>query len=163
MLSSREEDNLPSRQRQRDVERYGQSNPTGQGPFAAGQFASARLRRDGRWASRYLAREFARRGTAGLIYDKRGVGRSTGDWRTAGYADLVGDAAVAAVEALRSRSDISRTGIASAFTVTAWRQHCALGRERARIRVAFVVRHPPPPVFRWQRSRDVQSRKTRWA
>ncbi len=61
---------------------------------------------EGRWASGYLAHEFARRGVAALIYDKRGVGRSTGDWRTAGFAELVHDAS-AAVEALRSRPQVS--------------------------------------------------------
>jgi len=85
--------------------------PAGTGPFAAIVFIHG-SGAEGRWASRYLAHEFAKRGIAGLIYDKRGVGRSTGDWRTAGFADLVGDA-VAAVEALRGRSDIApdRVGI----------------------------------------------------
>src|SRR5262249_4697610 len=43
---------------------------------------------------------------------KRGVGRSTGDWQTAGFAELVADAA-AGVETLRARSDIApdRVGI----------------------------------------------------
>lgn len=61
---------------------------------------------EGRWASRYLAHEFARRGVASLIYDKRGVGRSTGDWRTAGFLDLVRDAS-SAVETLRSHPNIA--------------------------------------------------------
>jgi alpha-beta hydrolase superfamily lysophospholipase len=59
-----------------------------------------------------LANAFARRGIAALIYDKRGVGTSTGQWRDAAFAELVGDAS-AAVEALRSRPQISpdRVGI----------------------------------------------------
>jgi pimeloyl-ACP methyl ester carboxylesterase len=61
---------------------------------------------EGRWPSRYLAHEFARRGVAALIYDKRGVGRSTGDWRAAGFLELVHDAS-AAIETLRSRRGIA--------------------------------------------------------
>jgi dipeptidyl aminopeptidase/acylaminoacyl peptidase len=53
---------------------------------------------------------FARAGIAALIFDKRGVGQSGGDWRTATYDDLAGDAA-AAVEALRKNSSIDPTRI----------------------------------------------------
>ena len=54
----------------------------------------------------------ARRGVAALIYDKRGVGASTGDWQQAGFEELVGDAS-AAVETLRSRPRIAadRVGV----------------------------------------------------
>ncbi len=47
---------------------------------------------EGRWASAYLADYLARRGIVALTYDKRGVGASTGDWRTSTMPDLVGDA-----------------------------------------------------------------------
>jgi len=47
---------------------------------------------EGRWASRYLARKFAAKGFVALIYDKRGVGASKGDWRTSNFEDLAGDA-----------------------------------------------------------------------
>jgi len=40
------------------------------------------------------------RGVAALIFDKRGVGKSTGDWRTATIDDLAGDA-IAGVDFLR--------------------------------------------------------------
>ena len=46
---------------------------------------------EGRWASRFLAMRFAQSGIAALIYDKRGVGGSTGDWRTASFEDLAED------------------------------------------------------------------------
>lgn len=60
---------------------------------------------EGRWANRYLATRFAERGVAALVFDKRGVGQSTGDWRSAGFEDLAGDVA-AGVEYLRTRADI---------------------------------------------------------
>ena len=67
---------------------------------------------EGRWASRYLATRFAAQGIASLIYDKRGVGSSTGDWRQATPDDLVGDA-VAAVARLSNepRIDPTRIGV----------------------------------------------------
>ena len=67
---------------------------------------------EGRWASNYLAMRFVRRGFAALVFDKRGVGNSSGDWRTSGFEELAADAA-AAVEALRARPyvDASRVGI----------------------------------------------------
>ena len=60
---------------------------------------------EGRWASRFLATTFAENGVAALIFDKRGVGKSLGDWRTATLDDLAGDAA-AAVAYLRRQEDI---------------------------------------------------------
>ena len=67
---------------------------------------------EGRWASRFLASQLAAHGIAALIFDKRGVGQSGGDWRQATPADLAGDAA-AAVARLRSepRIDSTRIGI----------------------------------------------------
>ncbi|MGE5802907.1 MAG: alpha/beta hydrolase family protein [Gemmatimonadota bacterium] len=67
---------------------------------------------EGRWASRFLASQLATHGIAALIWDKRGVGQSRGDWRQATPADLAGDAA-AAVARLRAepRIDTTRIGI----------------------------------------------------
>jgi pimeloyl-ACP methyl ester carboxylesterase len=65
---------------------------------------------EARWASKYLATRFARAGIAALIFDKRGVGQSGGDWRTATYDDLAGDGA-AAVEALLKNASIDPTRI----------------------------------------------------
>jgi uncharacterized protein len=56
------------------------------------------------------ARFLIRRGIAVLGYDKRGVGGSTGDWNTASFDDLAGDA-VAAFEYLKTRADIDRSHI----------------------------------------------------
>ena len=110
-------------------------SPGGSGPFAGVVFLHG-SGAEGRWASRYLAHELAKRGIAGLIYDKRGVGRSGGDWRTAGFADLVGDA-TAAVEALRAQRNIDpdRVGIhghSQGATITPWVASAAPG-------IAFVA------------------------
>src|SRR5262245_34925278 len=66
--------------------------PAGPGPFPAAVFLHG-SGPEGRWASRYLANAFARSGIAALVYDKRGVGASTGAWREAGLGELVGGAA----------------------------------------------------------------------
>jgi pimeloyl-ACP methyl ester carboxylesterase len=67
---------------------------------------------EGRWASRFLATKFAERGVAALIFDKRGVGKSSGDWRTATLDDLASDV-LAAVAYLRQnqRIDPRRIGV----------------------------------------------------
>jgi alpha-beta hydrolase superfamily lysophospholipase len=78
--------------------------PAGRGPHPAIIFLHG-SGAEGRWAARYLAQRFAQAGIAGLVYDKRGVGRSTGDWRDAGFDDLIADAA-AGVALLRARPDI---------------------------------------------------------
>jgi pimeloyl-ACP methyl ester carboxylesterase len=54
------------------------------------------------WGLGYL---YAARGFAVLSYDKRGVGKSTGNWREASFEDLADDA-VAAARFLQSRTDI---------------------------------------------------------
>lgn len=59
-----------------------------------------------RWGTnRFIADRFARLGIAALVYDKRGSGASTGDWRSSSYDDLARDA-LAAIDLLASRSDI---------------------------------------------------------
>ena len=46
-----------------------------------------------RWgANRFWADHFGRRGIATLIYDKRGSGKSTGEWQTSDFNSLAGDA-----------------------------------------------------------------------
>ncbi|HEY0809929.1 MAG TPA: alpha/beta fold hydrolase, partial [Longimicrobiales bacterium] len=65
---------------------------------------------EGRWASRFLALQLVQQGVAALIFDKRGVGKSTGDWRAASVDDLVGDA-VAAVARLRQEPRINARSI----------------------------------------------------
>jgi alpha-beta hydrolase superfamily lysophospholipase len=67
---------------------------------------------EGRWATAYIADALARHGVIALSYDKRGVGGSSGDWRTATFDDLAADAR-AAVHVLAQRPDVdpSRIGV----------------------------------------------------
>jgi pimeloyl-ACP methyl ester carboxylesterase len=60
---------------------------------------------EGRWASAVLADCVARHGVVALIYDKRGVGESTGDWKTSTLEELSRDAK-AAVHLLAGRADV---------------------------------------------------------
>ena len=60
---------------------------------------------EGRWANAYLADYVARHGVVALIYDKRGVGAASGDWRTSTMQDLADDAR-AGVGMLARRSDV---------------------------------------------------------
>ena len=83
--------------------------PSGKGPRPAVVFVHG----DGpdtRESYRFFADLFARRGVAALIYDKRGAGASTGDWRQSRFNDLADDA-LAGVQLLRSRDDINPTQI----------------------------------------------------
>lgn len=57
-----------------------------------------------------MARWFAGEGIAALAYDKRGVGESTGDFRTVPFMELCGDG-LAGIEYLKSRADIDATRI----------------------------------------------------
>jgi pimeloyl-ACP methyl ester carboxylesterase len=85
----------------------GKSAPLPAVVFAHGGAPESRLvNKD--WALR-----FVRRGIAALIYDKRGVGESTGDLRAANLDDLAGDL-LAGVRLLKARSDIDPGRIAAA-------------------------------------------------
>jgi hypothetical protein len=57
-----------------------------------------------------FAHFLVRHGMAVLGYDKRGVGNSTGDWRTESFDDLAGDA-ITAFEYLKTRPDIDSSQI----------------------------------------------------
>jgi pimeloyl-ACP methyl ester carboxylesterase len=67
---------------------------------------------EGRWANGFAADNLARHGVIALIYDKRGVGGSTGDWKTSTLGDLAADAR-AAVHLLVGRADVDarRVGV----------------------------------------------------
>jgi alpha-beta hydrolase superfamily lysophospholipase len=85
-------------------------------PRSPGKHAAAALVQgsggEGRWALAYVADYLARHGIVALVYDKRGAGASSGDWRTATMDDLAGDAR-AAVDVLARRADVdpARLGI----------------------------------------------------
>src|SRR5687767_2074351 len=87
-------------------------SPRGQGPVPGVVIAHGSGAMD-RTADNFLGDYLARRGIAVLLYDKRGVGNSTGEWRGASLEDLAADAA-AGVRLLRARSgvDPNRVGVA---------------------------------------------------
>jgi dipeptidyl aminopeptidase/acylaminoacyl peptidase len=80
--------------------------PAGNGPHPGIVFLHG-SGAEGRWASNYLAEKFSRRGFAALTFDKRGVGKSSGNWQEAGFEDLAADAD-AAVSALSARPYVAR-------------------------------------------------------
>ena len=61
---------------------------------------------EGRFGARFLADHLARHGIAALIYDKRGVGASTGDWKRSDFNDLADDA-LAGIHFLQQRKEIN--------------------------------------------------------
>jgi alpha-beta hydrolase superfamily lysophospholipase len=82
--------------------------PSGNGPHAAVVFAhgsSAQTRNGFSGNIRFIAEAYARSGIAALIFDKRGTGRSKGNWRIADF-DILADDVAAGVEFLRTRADI---------------------------------------------------------
>ena len=79
--------------------------PTGRGPFPAVIFVTG-SDPDTREAWQLEARALAKRGVASLLYDKRGVGESSGaNHDLASWDDLAGDVE-GAVKYLRSRTDL---------------------------------------------------------
>ena len=85
----------------------------------------------------------AYRGIAFLSYDKRGVGKSTGNWRESSFEDLAGDA-LAGVQLLKSRSDINpqQIGVAGG-SEGGWVAAIAASRSRD---VAFIITVAGPAV-----------------
>ena len=61
---------------------------------------------EARYGARFLAEYLTRYGIAALIYDKRGVGKSTGDWKRSDFNDLAGDA-IAGIHFLQQRKEIN--------------------------------------------------------
>lgn len=89
--------------------------------------------RDFFWLPHFLAQ----RGFAVLAYDKRGVGQSGGDWRSASVQDLAGDA-LAAVAFLRNDQRIraDRVGL---YGASAGGWSAPVAAARAPDQVAFVI------------------------
>ena len=75
-------------------------------------------------------------GIAFFSYDKRGAGKSTGDWREAGVEELAGDA-LAAVQTLKARKDINakQVGVAGG-SEGGWVAPLVAARDRS---VAFII------------------------
>lgn len=85
---------------------------------------------------RLYAEQFARAGIAALIYDKRGSGKSSGDWRYRTLEDLTSDS-LAAVAYLKTRSDINPEQIGLwGISQGSWIVPLAASRSKD---VAFVV------------------------
>lgn len=83
-----------------------------------------------------FARFLVRRGIAVFGYDKRGVGASTGDWKTASFEDLAEDA-IAAFKYLKTRNDIEPTQIGLlGVSQAGWVMPLAVVREPG---VAFLI------------------------
>src|SRR5215472_6712567 len=60
-----------------------------------------------RWGtSFFFADRFARGGVAALVFDKRGSGQSTGDWKTVAFQELAGDY-LAAIRFLKAQSGVN--------------------------------------------------------
>jgi pimeloyl-ACP methyl ester carboxylesterase len=118
--------------------------PAGNGPFPALVFTHG-SGPSGRDSGRYQeeAKSFVATGIACLVYDKRGYGQSTGDWKTASFDDLAADAP-AAVRYLASRAEIAsnRIGLRGA-SQSGWVLPLAAARSRD---VAFLVLLSPPAV-----------------
>jgi pimeloyl-ACP methyl ester carboxylesterase len=79
--------------------------PRTQGPHPAIILVHGSLA-ETRWGTiMFFADRFARRGIAALVYDKRGTGDSTGDWKTATYEEISDDA-LAGIHLLQRRESI---------------------------------------------------------
>ena len=86
---------------------------------------------------RGFARVMAQRGIASLIYDKRGVGASSGDHDKSGMYDFAGDAVVA-VEFLATRPEIDRQQI-GIYGNSAGGWVAAIVANRTKVPLAFIV------------------------
>ncbi len=95
------------------------------------------------WSYRSWADFFARHGVATLIYDKRGVGESSGDWLEADFDTLAGDA-LAAVRYLASRDEIDgqRIGLCGG-SQGGWISTLAVSRSEE---IAFLILRSTPAV-----------------
>jgi hypothetical protein len=83
-----------------------------------------------------FAHFLVRHGIAVFGYDKRGVGGSSGDWRTETFGDLASDT-VAAIEFLKTRRDIDRSQIGMlGWSQAGWVMPIVAAREKE---TAFLI------------------------
>jgi uncharacterized protein len=91
----------------------------------------------------FTARWFAKHGVAALAYDKRGVGESTGNFRTLPFMDLCGDG-LAAIGYLKTRRDVDGKHIGVwGISQGGWLGPLAASRSQD---VAFVIAVSGPAV-----------------
>ncbi len=86
---------------------------------------------------------FAIHGVAGLTYDKRGVGASSGDWMRSSFQDLAGDA-LAALQFVKGREDLDarQVGVWGA-SQGGWIAPLVASQSSE---VAFIISHSGPGV-----------------
>jgi len=118
--------------------------PAGAGPFPAMVFTHG-SGPSGRDNGRYQeeANFFVASGIACLVYDKRGYGESTGDWKVATFDDLAADA-IATVEYLKGRPEVDphRIGLRGA-SQSGWLLPLAAAHSSD---IAFLILISPPGV-----------------
>lgn len=89
------------------------------------------------------ANAFLKHGIAVLVYDKRGCGKSEGDFDTATYKDFINDA-VAGVSYLRSRTDIATDKVALfGSSESGWLTPEISDRAGE---IAFIINRAGPPL-----------------
>jgi alpha-beta hydrolase superfamily lysophospholipase len=117
--------------------------PSGPGPYPA-MILLHDAGAEPRSAKYELAKQFARAGVAALVYDQRGVGQSSADWRTATLDDFAQDADYA-VRFFRGRPDIQAKHIG----VYGHGQGAVVAPRVAAIAqdLAFAVISEPPAAF----------------
>jgi len=103
------------------------------------------------WPYRSYADFFARHGWAALVYDKRGVGESEGDYLAADFATLAADV-VAGVRTIAAREDIDagRIGLMG-ISQGGWLAPLAAHTCDS---VSFVILDVGPAVSVWQQEKD---------
>jgi pimeloyl-ACP methyl ester carboxylesterase len=92
-------------------------------------------------ANRFLAESLVREGAVILLFDKRGCGRSEGDWRKATLPDLAGDVE-AAFDLLAAREDVDsgRLGLFGSSQASWIAAHVAARRAEVRF---LMIRSGP--------------------
>lgn len=102
---------------------------------------------------------YLERGIAALLYDKRGVGQSTGDWHVASFEELADDA-LAGVRLLQRRADVNPRQVGlQGVSQGGWIAPLAAARARD---VAFVVTIsaagvPPAEQVRHDQMRQIRA------
>jgi pimeloyl-ACP methyl ester carboxylesterase len=102
-------------------------------------------RHDGKdgWVYRGWGEALAERGVAALVYDKRGVGESTGDWETCSLQDLADDAlAGAALLRAHAQIDPARLGLVG-LSQGGWIAPIAAVKDSS---IAFIILNVAPAV-----------------